>query len=442
MNILIQAISLILSLMAAMSCFIGSGIINKKHANHPIEIIALILLSLILIIFELFNFKFNGLFLGGIVFYIFLAITLIYNSFDISALHCVLFYSIHFYVAFIISLTFIVMGSFTPPIQIFNTEIYVNIAIIIADLSVIALTILLKNNIFPFSSDSKMHSKNSSALIIADVLAFFYLLIMNYYFNQIEYNSWTGIIIIAFSIFIMISVYQSVCLNVIYLNNIKLKSELKNQHAQLTRQLAHYRSYEEYTNSIRVFRHNYKKMMGSVNVLLNNGNIEKAQELIRMINDKMGSEIEVHKQYSNNYILDALLQDTANRCKNIDSNFEATIYIPKNYNIKDMILVEIGTNILDNAIEAISQVEDYRKRFFKIESNTKDGWIIMRFTNSYQRIVHVDESGSPITNKIDNGNHGLGLKSCEQILQEIDGFIDYDIDNNNLIFTVTVGLHI
>lgn len=83
---------------------------------------------------------------------------------------------------------------------------------------------------------------------------------------------------------------------------------------QFSRQLQHYQSYRKFTESYRLFKHDYKHMMSSLKILLYNQEYEQVNRLLDNIHDTMQRDVLVHKTYSDHMLLDAILQDAANTC--------------------------------------------------------------------------------------------------------------------------------
>ncbi len=110
---------------------------------------------------------------------------------------------------------------------------------------------------------------------------------------------------------------------------------------QLSRQMRHYQAYRKFTESYRIFRHDYKNMMTSVKVLMNNNEYEKAARMLDDIQDTMQREVLIHKTYSDNILLDAILQDAANACGEKSIRFSAHALLPKDVRMSELDIVRI-----------------------------------------------------------------------------------------------------
>ena len=145
---------------------------------------------------------------------------------------------------------------------------------------------------------------------------------------------------------------------------------------QLYKQIMHYNSYKQFIDDYREFKHDYKKLINSIKLLIKNKEYDKALKLIDGIEETANKDIFSHKLYSNNVLLDAILQDAANICliKNID--FLAYINLPENIALTKVNIIKIFANIVDNAIEACEKL-DAEKGFINAKSMIVDEWLIV-----------------------------------------------------------------
>lgn len=224
-----------------------------------------------------------------------------------------------------------------------------------------------------------------------------------------------------------------------FLNELTLRSNTFEK--QLTRQLLHYKSYEKYTDSLRVFRHDYKQMMRTVNHFLDNGQIDEARRLIAQINDQMQNRLGVHKKYSNNYLVDAILQDTANLCFEKQIDFSAQVYLPDGIHCSDVNTCRITSNLVNNALEACENINSPDIRpFIRLESALRGDWLTVTVENSFDGKVRLGRDGLPVSTKKDTDNHGMGVRSVHELIEEVGGLMMIDADQKQHVFTVRLHL--
>lgn len=205
-------------------------------------------------------------------------------------------------------------------------------------------------------------------------------------------------------------------------------------------QLRHYESYRKYTKSFRTFRHDYKVMMVSLKSLIREYKNDRAIQLIDSIYDTMKEKVHLHKKYSDNVILDALMQDLANLCEENSIRFSFRVIAPQNTKLSVLDSVRIFHNITQNAFEACCKIP-VQDRFIEISSWNEHEWMTLQVINSFngQKIVN---EGKLVTTKKDKEVHGLGLGIVKGITEKIGGFITIDANCESKMFIIRVHVPI
>ncbi|PWJ48937.1 sensor histidine kinase [Faecalicatena contorta] len=205
---------------------------------------------------------------------------------------------------------------------------------------------------------------------------------------------------------------------------------------QLSRQVQHYQSYRKFTESYRMFRHDYEKLMTSVKTLLRNRKYEKAIRILDDIHDTMQRDVLVHKTYSDNILLDSILQDAANACEEKDIRFSVHVHLPESVSMTELDIVHVFSNIVDNAIEASDKVSD-QERFVEIISRETQGWAIVEVANSFNGKLLI-ENDEPETTKDDKDYHGFGLRIAKKTIEALGGLLFIEPDQVKRIFKIRV----
>ncbi len=208
---------------------------------------------------------------------------------------------------------------------------------------------------------------------------------------------------------------------------------------QLERQVSHYKSYKKFTESYRIFKHDYKDMMSTVKTLIKNNENEKAVNLLDEIHDTMQKNVQMHKTYSDNVLLDAILQDAANTCEDHNIKFSATLHMSSSMVLSDLDVVRVSTNILNNAIEACDKVPYASDKFIKISGSVNQDWTFIEIANSFSGEIKYRD-GELVTTKKDKDYHGFGLTTIKKIIEDVGGMVLIDVNQEKRIFTLK--LHI
>lgn len=203
---------------------------------------------------------------------------------------------------------------------------------------------------------------------------------------------------------------------------------------QLSSQIRHYNSYRKFTDSYREFKHDYQKLMNSIRILINNHEYEKVIKMLEDIDEGANREIFVHKTYSNNVLLDAVFQDTADICVGKQILFSADVNFSKNISLSEIDTVKVFANLMDNAIEACDKI-DYKKKYINVKSMRTNEWIIVEIENSFDGKLK-KENGQLKTTKINQAFHGLGLRIVMETIENSGGLVSIEPNYNNKIFKI------
>lgn len=143
---------------------------------------------------------------------------------------------------------------------------------------------------------------------------------------------------------------------------------------QIECQLFHYESYHNYIKSFKEFRQKYQEMMGQVYALFDEGKYEEGRILIAKINDLMGSEVIIQKNYSNNDFINAALINISSLCYNRNIPFSGRIHIPEDTKIDRKINMNLITQLTELLISLIGN-EKQAEQSLTIRSIKKCNWL-------------------------------------------------------------------
>ncbi|QIK69481.1 sensor histidine kinase [Erysipelothrix sp. HDW6C] len=205
----------------------------------------------------------------------------------------------------------------------------------------------------------------------------------------------------------------------------------------LESKLEFYRTYQVQTDSLRKFKHDYQKVMGNLNYYIDRNDIEGIKTYLH---ETMGivEGASIHEvQYSNNGLLDAILQDAANRADDLGIKFDALVSIPEGIQMSDFDIVRLFSNLLDNAMLAASKVEGEAKvRVFGIQ---RSNWFQVEVSNTFDG--RYTKSGNSFTTmKQDKELHGYGIQIIQQVVQSMHGVLTMDPNREQKVFTVKLSI--
>lgn len=138
--------------------------------------------------------------------------------------------------------------------------------------------------------------------------------------------------------------------------------------------------------------------------------------------------IKVNAQiYTGNYVVDLILSQKKILSEQKDITFILQVMPLSNLPFKEREICTIFGNLLDNAIEACEKVEGSRWISVKIEKQKQ--LFFIQIINTIHDMPQKSEKGF-LTSKVNKELHGFGLKSVQRIVDEYEGDILYQIEEN------------
>ena len=95
-------------------------------------------------------------------------------------------------------------------------------------------------------------------------------------------------------------------------------------------------------------------------------------------------------------------------------------------------------NLIDNALEAVKEIEEKERRVINLMVKSKDNLLLVQEENYYNGTREF-EDGLPLTTKKDKNSHGFGMRSLRMIVKKYGGelaaYVSDDIFHLNIIFS-------
>lgn len=135
-----------------------------------------------------------------------------------------------------------------------------------------------------------------------------------------------------------------------------------------------------------------------------------------------------------NSTLDIVLTEKSLACSRNNIKFSCIVDGQKLDFMSEEDIFSFFGNIIDNAIEAVGNLED-DKKIIGLSVKSKKGFLSILVTNYYNGEIKF-EKGLPITTKKDKEYHGFGMKSVKQICDKYQGEMCINCENN--IFNLSI----
>ncbi|GFI10215.1 hypothetical protein IMSAGC007_02682 [Lachnospiraceae bacterium] len=146
-----------------------------------------------------------------------------------------------------------------------------------------------------------------------------------------------------------------------------------------------------------------------LNEEIERGNMESARQELQSLQEKLKAA--KPNSYCQNMIVNAVLDEKEKRCKEHGAIMEVNAFIPRKPGVEPLHLCSIFANLLDNAIEAVKEIEASR-RLIEINAEMKGNYLFIKVKNetTYEHAKRKKREG--------RGNGTLILKD---IVQKYDG---------------------
>jgi hypothetical protein len=204
---------------------------------------------------------------------------------------------------------------------------------------------------------------------------------------------------------------------------LKMKFEVEKLQSLLNLQLANYQMSEK---SIEMVNQKYHDLKHQIAVLKSESVSKESYDYL----DQMEKEIKIYEAQNKtgNKILDTVITGKQLFCQSVDINLTA---IAEGTALDFMDPIDISTlfgNVLDNAIESVSKLEDKEKRLIHLTVAKQKDFLRIRVENCYEGEL-VYKNGLPMTTKEDKDYHGYGLKSIQSTVHKYNGSVTIQAQN-------------
>lgn len=191
---------------------------------------------------------------------------------------------------------------------------------------------------------------------------------------------------------------------------------------------------KESQSLVREFRHDLKHHVKMIGDLVRHGEEEEIFEYLK----QMAAFIDYDKEYvsTGNEGIDCVLNFMIEEGKRIEATVKSCIMIPVNIRISTFDLNVLLSNLLNNAIKALSKAE---KKELSIYIKEDKGILVLRIVNTYEGIIK-EKDGNIITSETNKELHGIGLNNIKKIVNKYNGIMNIDYTNNE--FKVDIMLYL
>ncbi|SDI40230.1 GHKL domain-containing protein [Pseudobutyrivibrio sp. 49] len=200
---------------------------------------------------------------------------------------------------------------------------------------------------------------------------------------------------------------------------------------QMKQTTDYYNELIEKDNQTKKFRHDIKNLLIVLHVMINEGKNEKASSYIEEMQEICA---QLRPKYdTGNFMADAILSAKDTKAAQYNTNIVFEGFIPAE-KVKDVDMVVVLSNVLDNAIEACEKI-DGEKTIHINSILKKKMWVLC--TDNPSGDVCIINSNKIATTKEEKTIHGFGLQNIEKVAEKYNGNMQINFDNGRFSSKIT-----
>lgn len=172
--------------------------------------------------------------------------------------------------------------------------------------------------------------------------------------------------------------------------------------------------------------HNMTHSLKVIGQLAIENNVENIREIVEELTGRLIQQ-EIY-EYSNHKMINTILFECVAKAEKNKIKFD--VYVEPGCiikQVKDIDIVSMFGNILDNAFEAASK-GDHASVVFRMFMHEKGKMCIIKVVNDYVEDI-IEKNGIIQTTKKEKGIHGIGLKSIAKTVEKYEGSFSYYTEN-------------
>jgi hypothetical protein len=211
------------------------------------------------------------------------------------------------------------------------------------------------------------------------------------------------------------------------------QSELNQIRLLMEKQAQQYKQQQSITSSIDRKYHDLKHHLDALKVL-------KASEARFDYIAELESGIRNYEATCNtgNEILDIILNEKLFYCSQHNIQLILMVSGEAVSFVQTTDLVAIFSNAIDNAIEAVSTLNDPALREIIVRAAVRNNWTVLRFENHCNHPL-LAENGILRTTKEDASIHGFGFKSIAHAAKNYGGHCTYSLDGDLFVLNILLA---
>lgn len=199
-----------------------------------------------------------------------------------------------------------------------------------------------------------------------------------------------------------------------------------------------YQAAEEKLHQNTAMRHEWKNQVAALHLFQQQGDLEGLGRYLEELDGRLDNL--APRQYTGHFAINTILQNAAARAEALGVDFRAAAPVPPELDIDTGDLCGLLLNMLDNALEAASQVSAPGAGEVECVIKVRQGYLAVRCENTYDAPLSLDGAGQLLTTKADGDGHGFGIAKMRAVAEKYGSVLDVSFTDGR--FTVQTALKI
>jgi len=189
----------------------------------------------------------------------------------------------------------------------------------------------------------------------------------------------------------------------------------------------HYQKINEQFDALRIMKHDYKFHMKTALDMIQSGDLEKSKKYLSGLHEQF--ENRELPNFCGNVVINSLVSDYARKCKELNIEFNVSIYIPPDFTVQNYEMCIVLGNLLKNAVEACQKLEPppAANRQIKLVLKPKGEQLMLMVRNTFDGDVVQDEDKFVSTKR--DVSDGIGLESVKAVVDRFGEMFHINYDN-------------
>lgn len=206
----------------------------------------------------------------------------------------------------------------------------------------------------------------------------------------------------------------------------KLERELAEVRYQRETEKIHMQKLEEQKKALLAMEEDFKEQLRSINKELEYGNLAEAERELEELQEKV--EGTRPKAYCQNRMINAVLDEKGKAGRKLGADWQVDLLAPRDLKIEPLHLCSIFANMLDNALEAIEDLEE-QKRWIQVTGEMKGNYFLIKVRNAATK-AHAERRRRE--------GRGNGTKILQMIAKQYEG--TYKAEYQDGVYTAVVAV--